>query len=48
MSLTLYGEEAERFREIAGEVEEMSGFAPSNADVARELMREFDEREYRR
>lgn len=48
VSITLYGEEAQRFKEIAEEVEEVSGFKPSNADVARELMREFDEREYRR
>lgn len=37
--ITLYGEQAERFREIQAELEEEYGFEPKRPHVVGELMR---------
>ena len=45
VSLTLYGEKAEFFREIQGELADEQGFEPSNADVAARLMAAYNRNE---
>jgi hypothetical protein len=47
-SITLHGEAADRFREIKQIVREEGAFGVTNTETVHELMREFDEREYRR
>jgi len=45
ISLTLYGDKAEFFREIQEELAEKQGFELSNADVAAHLMASYNKNE---
>lgn len=47
VSIKLYGSKAERFREIAGAIEESTGVEPSNPDVLMELLKHCDEEKIR-
>ena len=41
--VSLYGGAGQRFREIKEEMADEWGYEPSNAEVVRELMKDFDE-----
>lgn len=44
-SFTLYGERAERFREVRKDIEERLGYEPSNAEAIGLVMSEWNEGE---